>query len=123
MLSSQRNTPRGSFGCYRALDTTIAQDELRKKRMLGMPVLAVGGARSVGENVGSRMKLVAHDVQSEVIPGSGHWVAEEAPEELLAALTAFLACQAQTDGSSARAAASATRSIGCGLVGPLFDFR
>jgi len=30
-------------------------------------------------------------VQSLVIPGSGHWVAEEAPEETLAALTAFLA--------------------------------
>jgi pimeloyl-ACP methyl ester carboxylesterase len=123
MLSSQRNALRGSFGWYRALDTTIAQDEQRKKHMLGMPVLAIGGAKSLGENVGSTMKLVAHDVQSEVIPGSGHWVAEEAPEELLAALTAFLACQAQTDGSSARAAASATRSIGCGLVGPLFDFR
>jgi pimeloyl-ACP methyl ester carboxylesterase len=24
-------------------------------------------------------------------PGSGHWVAEQAPEEMLAALTAFLA--------------------------------
>lgn len=55
-----------------------------------MPVLAIGGAKSLGENVGSTMKLVAHDVQPEVIPGSGHWVAEEAPEELLAALTAFL---------------------------------
>jgi pimeloyl-ACP methyl ester carboxylesterase len=37
------------------------------------------------------MKLAADDVQSVVIPGSGHWVAEEAPEETLAALTAFLA--------------------------------
>jgi hypothetical protein len=37
------------------------------------------------------MKLVADDVQSVVIPGVGHWVAEEAPEEMLAALTAFLA--------------------------------
>ena len=26
-----------------------------------------------------------------VIPGAGHWVAEQAPEELLATLTAFLA--------------------------------
>ncbi|MFI6359875.1 alpha/beta fold hydrolase [Streptomyces sp. NPDC050743] len=90
MLSSQRNALRGSFGWYRALDTTIAQDEQRKKHMLSMPVLAIGGAKSLGENVGSTMKLVAHDVQPEVIPGSGHWVAEEAPEELLAALTAFL---------------------------------
>jgi pimeloyl-ACP methyl ester carboxylesterase len=30
-------------------------------------------------------------VQTLVIPGCGHWVAEQAPEELLAALTAFLA--------------------------------
>jgi pimeloyl-ACP methyl ester carboxylesterase len=29
--------------------------------------------------------------QHAVIPGAGHWVAEQAPEEVLAALTAFLA--------------------------------
>ncbi len=34
------------------------------------------------------MKLVADDVQTMVLPGSGHGVAEQAPEELL---TAFLA--------------------------------
>ena len=33
------------------------------------------------------MQLVADDVQSVVIPGAGHFVAEEAPEEMLAALT------------------------------------
>jgi hypothetical protein len=33
----------------------------------------------------------ADDVQTVVIPGAGHWVAEQAPEEMLAALTAFLA--------------------------------
>lgn len=37
------------------------------------------------------MRLVADDVQGVVLPGSGHWVAEQAPEELLAALTEFLA--------------------------------
>jgi hypothetical protein len=37
------------------------------------------------------MKLVADDVQSLVIPGAGHFVAEEAPDEMLAALTEFLA--------------------------------
>jgi pimeloyl-ACP methyl ester carboxylesterase len=30
-------------------------------------------------------------VQCVVILGAGHWIAEQAPEELLAALTAFLA--------------------------------
>jgi pimeloyl-ACP methyl ester carboxylesterase len=37
------------------------------------------------------MKLAADDAQTLVIPGCGHWVAEQAPKELLAALTAFLA--------------------------------
>jgi hypothetical protein len=37
------------------------------------------------------MKLVADDVQSVVLPGSGHWVAEEATDDLLAALSPFLA--------------------------------
>jgi len=37
------------------------------------------------------MKFVADDVQTLVIPDCGHWLAEEAPEEMLVALTAFLA--------------------------------
>jgi pimeloyl-ACP methyl ester carboxylesterase len=81
----------GSFGFYRELDTTITQDEERKTRRLTMPVLAIGGAASFGEHVADAMKLVADDVQSLVIPDTGHWVAEEAPEEMLAALTVFLA--------------------------------
>jgi pimeloyl-ACP methyl ester carboxylesterase len=56
-----------------------------------MPVLAIGGAASWGEEVGNAMKPAAADVQSVVISGAGHWVAEQAPEEMLAALTEFLA--------------------------------
>ena len=37
------------------------------------------------------MKLVADDVQTMVLTGSAHWVAEQAPEQLLTALTTFLA--------------------------------
>jgi pimeloyl-ACP methyl ester carboxylesterase len=82
---------RGSFGIYRALPTTIAQNQERKARRLAMPVLAIGGAESAGASVGSTMQLAADDVQTVVLPGSGHWVAEQAPGDLLAALTAFLA--------------------------------
>jgi hypothetical protein len=37
------------------------------------------------------MKLAADDVQTMVLTGSGHWVAEQAPEQPLTTLTAFLA--------------------------------
>ena len=81
----------GTFQWYRALDETIAQDGERKSRRLTMPVLAIGGEASFGEHVGEAVQAVADDVQSLVIPGVGHFVAEEAPEQMLDALTGFLA--------------------------------
>jgi len=90
-LVSTPDALRGSLGFYRSLDATLAQNEMRKSRRLTMPVLAIGGEASYGGHVGDAMKHLADDVQSAVIPGAGHWVAEEAPDEMLAALTAFLA--------------------------------
>ena len=90
-LAADPDHLRGSFEFYRAIPTTIAQNEKRKERRLTLPVLAIGGEQSSGEGVGNTMKLAADDVQTMVLPGCGHWVAEQAPEELLAALTAFLA--------------------------------
>ena len=90
-LAADPDALRGSFAAYRALDITIAQNERRKTRRLTLPVLAIGGAEGIGEGATNTMKLAAGDVQSVVIPGSGHYCLEEAPEEMLAALTAFLA--------------------------------
>jgi pimeloyl-ACP methyl ester carboxylesterase len=90
-LAADPDALRGSFAAYRALDATIAQNQQRKERRLTLPVLAIGGAAGIGEGAANTMKLAADDVQSVVIPGSGHYCLEEAPEEVLAALTAFLA--------------------------------
>jgi pimeloyl-ACP methyl ester carboxylesterase len=90
-LLSNPDSLRGSFGWYRALEASIAQNEQRATRRLTMPVLGIGGEMSFGENVGNGVRAVADDVQSLVIPGTGHFLAEESPDELLAALTAFLA--------------------------------
>jgi pimeloyl-ACP methyl ester carboxylesterase len=82
---------RGSFEFYRAISASAAQNEGRKDRRLTMPVLAMGGEESGGENAANAMKLVADDVQAVVLAGSGHWVAEQASEQVVEALTAFLA--------------------------------
>src|ERR671933_2379462 len=97
-LFSDPDALRGSFGLYRAWDTTLAQNEQRKSRRLTMPVLAIGGAESWGERAGEGIKPAADDVHSVVIPGAGHWVAEQAPEEMLAALTEFLAPYRESGG-------------------------
>jgi pimeloyl-ACP methyl ester carboxylesterase len=90
-LASDPEALRGSFGFYRAIPTTTAQNQQRKERRLTLPALAIGGAESSGDMVGATMQLVADNVQTVVLAGAGHWVAEQAPEELLAALTTFLA--------------------------------
>jgi pimeloyl-ACP methyl ester carboxylesterase len=82
---------RGTFAFYREWDTMMAQNAQRAKQPLTMPVLGIGGASSHGATVGEAMKGLATEVQSAVIPGSGHWFAEEAPDATLAALTPFLA--------------------------------
>jgi pimeloyl-ACP methyl ester carboxylesterase len=90
-LAADPEALHASFAMYRALDTTIAQNAQRKAQQLTLPVLAIGGGHSLGQQVADTMKLGAEDVQSLVIPGSAHYPAEETPEDLLAALTAFLA--------------------------------
>jgi pimeloyl-ACP methyl ester carboxylesterase len=80
-----------SFAIYRALDVTIEQNQRRKASRLALPVLGIGGEKSLRDQVADTMKLAADDVQTLVVPGCGHHPPEEAPEETLAALTEFLA--------------------------------
>jgi pimeloyl-ACP methyl ester carboxylesterase len=89
-LLSNPQALHGSFGFYRAFQATVEQNERRKDRHLSMPVLAIGGQASHGTHVAEAMETIAADVRGVVIPGAGHWVAEQAPEQMLAALTAFL---------------------------------
>ncbi len=90
VLSSPGVLP-GSFGFYRSWDETMAQNGERGARKLTMPVLGIGGEQSWGGAVGGALSAIAEDVETLVVPGTGHWVAEAAPEALLAALTEFLA--------------------------------
>jgi pimeloyl-ACP methyl ester carboxylesterase len=90
-LAASPEALHGSFQLYRAFGATAAQNRERQARRLAMPVLAMGGAESSGAMAADTMKLVADDVQTLVIPGIGHWLAEQAPDELVAALAEFLA--------------------------------
>ena len=97
---SSRKALHGSFQLYRALGATAKQNVERKTRRLPMPVLAMGGAESGGSLAAVTLKPVADDVQTLVIPGTGHWLAEQAPKQMIAALTEFLA--PYRDGTAAR---------------------
>ena len=57
---------------------------------LTMPVLTIGGDKSLGNELAQQMKLVATDVTSIVLKDTGHWVLEERPKETTDALVKFL---------------------------------
>ncbi len=82
---------RAGFAQFKA----FAQDAIDNAKFgatkLGMPVLAAGGEKSFGTTMGDIMKYVATDVQTEIVPNSGHWIMEENPEATVAMIVAFLA--------------------------------
>ena len=57
---------------------------------LTMPVLSIGGDKSLGNELGAQMKLVADSVTVIVLPNTGHWILEEKPKETTDALVNFL---------------------------------
>jgi pimeloyl-ACP methyl ester carboxylesterase len=57
---------------------------------LTMPVLTIGGDKSLGDALGQQAKLVATDVTVIVLKNTGHWVLEEQPKETTDALQKFL---------------------------------
>jgi pimeloyl-ACP methyl ester carboxylesterase len=57
---------------------------------LTMPVLSIGGEKSLGNELAEQMKLVATDVTVVVLKDTGHWILEERPKETIDALVKFL---------------------------------
>src|SRR5213082_4123518 len=57
---------------------------------LTMPVLSIGGEKSLGNELTAQMKLVANDVTIVVLKDTGHWISEERPKETTEALMNFL---------------------------------
>jgi pimeloyl-ACP methyl ester carboxylesterase len=69
----------------------LAKDfaELSKTK-LTMPVLSIGGVKSLGNQLADQMRLVATDVTVVVLKDTGHWISEERPKETTDALVNFL---------------------------------
>jgi pimeloyl-ACP methyl ester carboxylesterase len=90
-LAGDRDALRACFEFYRAVDTTMQQNQRRSRQRLRMPVLTIAGAESFAEAVGASLAPAADDLTSIILERCGHYFAEEAPDEALSVLTEFLA--------------------------------
>jgi pimeloyl-ACP methyl ester carboxylesterase len=78
------------FGYFASFPKTATDFADLAKTRLGIPVLSIGGEKSLGEALGAQAKLVASDVTVVILKDAGHWILEEQPAETIAALTRFL---------------------------------
>ncbi|HWO01893.1 MAG TPA: alpha/beta hydrolase, partial [Blastocatellia bacterium] len=82
---------RAGFEYFRAFAEDAKQNKESFKNKLAMPVLALGGAQSLGPTMVGMANEVATNVRGGVIERCGHWVADERPEYVTEQLVAFLA--------------------------------
>ena len=57
---------------------------------LNMPFLVLTGEKASGTFLIDQAKLVATNVSGTVVQGSGHWLMEEAPDQVIPAIVTFL---------------------------------
>ena len=92
---------RASCADYRAIDVDLAHDEADRGRKLACPVLALWGGNMVkrpGWQTGRALDMLAvWRERAESVKGRalncGHFLAEEAPEEVAAEILKFLAAR------------------------------
>jgi pimeloyl-ACP methyl ester carboxylesterase len=81
---------RAGWAYFQGFQKTATDFAELSKVALPMPVLAIGGDKSLGEFLGRQMRAVSPGVTTVVIKDAGHWVMEEKPAETMDALVSFL---------------------------------
>ncbi|MBD9585625.1 alpha/beta hydrolase [Pseudomonas sp. PDM03] len=89
-LYARPGAMHAAFAQFRSIRQDAVDNEASMKTRLTMPVLAVGGEKSFGNNEAIVMRNAADNVTEVVIPGAGHWLMEEAPTQTIRAIRDFL---------------------------------
>jgi pimeloyl-ACP methyl ester carboxylesterase len=88
---AQPGNMRVGFSYFAGFDKDVVENVAFAKTPLQMPVLAMGGEKSMGALMPRFAKAVATNVQAIVIPDAGHWLMDENPRATMTALINFLA--------------------------------
>jgi len=81
---------RAGWAYFTAFPETARDFAQLAQTKLTMPVLSIGGEKSLGAALGEETKLIAVNVIVVVIKNAGHWILEENPKETTDALQKFL---------------------------------
>ncbi len=80
---------KAGWACFVSFQQAAKDFEKLSQTKLTMPVLPVGGDKSLGDALGQQVKLVATDVTVVVEKDAGHWIMEEQAKQTMDELVKF----------------------------------
>jgi pimeloyl-ACP methyl ester carboxylesterase len=86
---AQPGAMKAGMEVFRAFDQDAKDNVEFAKTKLSMPMLVLGGEKSGGDFLISQGRMVATNVDGVIITGSGHWLIDEAPNQVIPRLVAF----------------------------------
>jgi pimeloyl-ACP methyl ester carboxylesterase len=87
---AQPGAMRAGFEYFRNFERDAADFAQMARTRLQMPVRVIAGEKSGGSFLIDQVRLVADDVDGTVIPGTGHWLIEEAPDRVIPVLQGYV---------------------------------
>jgi pimeloyl-ACP methyl ester carboxylesterase len=82
---------RAGFEYFRNFEQDAKDFAAFSVTKLTMPFLVLTGEKASGTFLIDQAKIVASSVTGVIVKGSGHWLMDEAPDQVIPALVAFLA--------------------------------
>jgi pimeloyl-ACP methyl ester carboxylesterase len=80
---------RAGFEVFRAFDQDAKDFAQLAKSRLKMPMLVLTGEKASGEFLIGQARLVADNVEGVIVKGSGHWLMDEARDQVVPRLVSF----------------------------------
>jgi len=87
---AQPGAMRAGFEVFRAFEQDAKDFAVLAQNKLTMPMLVLTGEKASGEFLIQQARLVDTDVDGVVIKGSGHWLIDEAPSQVIPRLVSFI---------------------------------
>jgi len=87
---AQPGAMRAGFEVFRAFEQDAKDFAELAKTKLTMPMLVLTGEKASGQFLIEQGRLVDTNVEGVIIKGSGHWLMDEAPEQVMPLLIAFI---------------------------------
>jgi pimeloyl-ACP methyl ester carboxylesterase len=81
---------RAGFEYFKSFEQDAKDFAVLATTKLEMPILVLTGEKASGTFLIEQTRLVATNVAGTVVKGSGHWLMEEAPDQVIPAIVAFL---------------------------------